>query len=303
MKWPLIASVLIAGIVAGVGAASAQQLDRLLVPGMTEFTGPPPLHAPGFRSSEIRLTAQLAEDSPEVSRGVVWRVFGSEPGSDGKLPLIASGEGGAGVFELAPGNYLVHAAFGRAGATKRITLSAGEQRHENVILDAGGLKLDAIVSGGMRISPEKLRFSIYEAREDPSEERPLVLPNVSPGTVIGLNAGTYHVVSTFGVVNAVVRSDIRVEAGKLSEATVEHRAAEMTLKLVREAGGEAIADTQWSVLAESGDLIRESVGAFASMVLAEGNYTVIAKNRDRTYQRDFTVEAGRNQDVEVIASD
>src|SRR5690606_22205823 len=113
---------------------------------------------------------------------------------------------------------------------------------------AGGLELDAVLSGGVRIPPAKLRFSIYEADADPGSERALILPNVSPNTVIRLNAGVYHVVSTYGSVNAVIRSDIRVEAGKLTEATVEHRAAELTIKLVREAGGEAIADTSWSVL-------------------------------------------------------
>ena len=94
----------------------------------------------------------------------------------------------------------------------------------------------------------------------------------------------------------------RVEAGKLTEATVEHHAAELTMKLVREPGGEAIADTSWSILTDSGDPITETVGAFASMVLAEGDYTIIAKNRDRIYQQDFTVEAGQNQEVEVIAN-
>ena len=51
------------------------------------------------------------------------------------------------------------------------------------------------------------------------------------------------------------------------------------------------------------DPIRETVGAYASMVLAEGEYTVIAKNRDRIYQRDLTVVAGENQDVEVLATE
>jgi hypothetical protein len=39
------------------------------------------------------------------------------------------------------------------------------------------------------------------------------------------------------------------------------------------------------------------------MVLAEGNYTIIAKNRDRIYQKDITVEAGKNADVDVVASE
>jgi hypothetical protein len=38
-------------------------------------------------------------------------------------------------------------------------------------------------------------------------------------------------------------------------------------------------------------------------VLAEGDYTIIAKNRDRIYQKDFTVVAGQNQEIEVLAND
>jgi hypothetical protein len=57
------------------------------------------------------------------------------------------------------------------------------------------------------------------------------------------------------------------------------------------------------VLTESGDVVHESVGAFASMVLAEGDYAVVAKNRERIYQREFTVVAGRNRDVEVLVGE
>ncbi len=251
---------------------------------------------------EITLSAKLTEEGEDISRGLTWRVFGQQAGPDGKLPLIASAEGGTSVFQLAPGGYLVHASYGRAGATKRITVGR-EGKSENLVLDAGGLKLDATLAGGVRIPPAKLKFSIYEADADATGERALIIPDVSPNSVVRLNSGTYHIVSTYGSVNAVIRSDIRIEAGKLTEATVEHHAAELTMKLVREAGGEAIADTSWSILSSSGDPVREVVGAFASLVLAEGDYTIIAKNKDRIYQRDFTVVGGRNQDVEVLATE
>ena len=248
------------------------------------------------------MSAKLTEEGEDITRGLVWRVFGQRPAPDGKLPLVASAQGGTSVFQLEPGSYLVHASYGRAGATKRITVGRDGKR-ENLVLDAGGLKLDAVLAGGVRIPPAKLNFSIYEAEADANGERALIIPDVSPNTVVRLNSGTYHVVSTYGSVNAVIRSDIRVEAGKLTEATVEHHAAELTMKLVREPGGEAIADTSWSILSESGDPVREIVGAFASMVLAEGDYTIIAKNHDRIYQRDFTVVGGRNQEVEVLATE
>lgn len=284
-------------------AQNANGVNDLKLPGISSYATPRGEKSLALgNGGAITLSAQLTDKGTEITRGLVWRVFKPEAGSDGKLPLVASAHGGTAVFQLEPGSYLVHASYGRAGATKRITVSKDTKR-ENVVLDAGGLKLDAVLSGGARIPSKKLRFSIYEGHAEPNSDRALIIPDVEPNSVVRLNAGTYHVVSTYGAVNAVIRSDIRVEAGKLTEATVEHHAAEITMKLVREAGGEAIADTSWSLLNESGDPIKETVGAFASMVLAEGDYTIIAKNRDRIYQKDFTVVAGQNQEIEVLASE
>ncbi|MER9021181.1 hypothetical protein NKI01_01220 [Mesorhizobium sp. M0815] len=289
-----------------VSLAAAQNVDGLSdlkLPGISGYAPPKSETSLALGSSgAITLSAQLTDKGADITRGIVWRVFKPESASDGKLPMVASAHGGTAVFQLEPGSYLVHASYGRAGATKRITVGK-EAKRESLVLDAGGLKLDAVLSGGVRIPPKKLRFSIYESHAAADGDRALIIPDVEPNSVVRLNAGTYHVVSTYGAVNAVIRSDIRVEAGKLTEATVEHRAAEMTMKLVREPGGEAIADTSWSLLNESGDPIKETVGAFASMVLAEGDYTIIAKNRDRIYQKDFTVVAGHNQDIEVLATE
>lgn len=282
------------------GQELGNPLPGLSLDGLNTYAPPPTLgNMPGVTAGTLTLAAQLTTDGPEITRGLTWRVFSPTPGDDGKLPLRGSAQGGTATFDLEPGSYLVHAAFGRAGATKRITVGADNKR-ETLVLDAGGLKLDAMLSGGVRIPPGKLKFTIYEASENDEGERALVVPDVKPNTVVRLNAGTYHVVSQYGNVNAVIRSDIRVEAGKLTEALVEHKAAQITMKLVREKNGEAIADTSWSVLTDSGDIVKETVGAFASMVLAEGKYSIVAKNRDRIYQREFQVEAGRNEDVEVV---
>jgi hypothetical protein len=299
----LLALLCAAFLLAPVPLAVAQVKDGvsdLKLPGISSYATPKSGSAETL-SGAITLSAQLTEKGADITRGIVWRVFKPEAAGE-KLPIVASAHGGTAVFQLEPGSYLVHASYGRAGATKRITVGK-EAKRENLVLDAGGLKLDAVLSGGVRIPPKKLRFSIYEGTAEANGDRALIIPDVEPNSVVRLNAGVYHVVSTYGAVNAVIRSDIRVEAGKLTEATVEHHAAEITMKLVREAGGEAIADTSWSLLNESGDPIKESVGAFASMVLAEGDYTIIAKNRDRIYQKDFTVVAGQNQEIEVLATE
>jgi len=248
---------------------------------------------------ELFLDAKLASESDLISRGLVWRVFGSDPDADGKLPLLATAEGGSTRLQLSPGSYLVHAAFGRAGATTRITLGRGEPRHETMVLNAGGLRLEGVLPDNIPMRADKLTFDIYDAREKDDEERRLVLPNLRPGRTVRLNAGTYHVVSNYGEVNATIRADIRVEAGKTTTAKVEHRAAQVTLNLVRGEGGFPLADTAWSVLGPSGEIIAENVGAFPTMILAAGDYTVLAKNKTRIFQRDITIRPGRDIVVKV----
>ena len=251
---------------------------------------------------DVGLEAKLtAGDEEPMQEGLVWRVFSPISGEDGKLPLVASSEGGGASFQLSPGEYFVNVSFGRAGVTKKLTVPAdGEVKKQVLVLDAGGVVLNATSGSDDRIPDKQLSFSIYSAEVRDDGERGLVLADVKPGTIVRLNAGTYHVVSEYGDVNAVVRADIQVEAGRLIEATLQHKAAQITLKLVSQPGGEAIADTAWSVLTAAGDIVNESVSAFSTMVLAEGDYLAVARNKEKIYQRPFTVKASENMDVEVM---
>jgi len=78
------------------------------------------------------------------------------------------------------------------------------------------------------------------------------------------------------------------------------KAARLTLKLVEEHGGEALANTAWSVITPGGDSVVESVGAFPSVVLAAGEYRAIAKHDGHVYEGNFKVEPGLDRDVEVL---
>ena len=49
------------------------------------------------------------------------------------------------------------------------------------------------------------------------------------------------------------------------------------------------------------DTIREAIGAFPQVTLAEGDYVLIARHDGQVYTREFKVESGLNRDVEVIA--
>ena len=263
------------------------------------------LHVPAFAQSagakqRVILQARLTAESPVIDEGVEWRIFHSTAGADGKLPILASAYGGVKAFDITPGDYLVHAAYGHAGAVKKITVSNSAIREE-FDLNAGGLRLDAIAAVNTPIPDRLMRFDVYSQVDDETGLRKLLARDIKPGEIVAFPVGTYHAVSKFGNLNAEVRADLRVEPGKLTEANLQHRASMITFRLVRTAGGDAIADTAWSILTESGDVIEERASTFPTMVLAEGNYTAIAKNNDTIFSQDFRVRSGINTDVEVLA--
>lgn len=266
-------------------------------PAITPDTGMPDQGT----ESPVYMVARLSDDGPALTQGVTWRVYRPALNQNGRLELVATARGGDADFRLPPGEYFVHTAYGYAGRTSRISVRNG-LTSQTVVLNAGGIKLDAQFSGNQPIRTGRLVFDIYEREYNSRGERKVVASNIKPGDIVRLNADTYHIVSRYGAVNATVRADIRVEPGKLTEATVFHNAARVTLKLVNQPGGEAIANTNWSVLTPGGDTVVEGTGAFPAFVLASGEYQVIARNEDKLYSREFEVKTAAHGEVEVLTS-
>jgi len=237
-------------------------------------------------------------------------------------------------FHLDEGTYFVHVAFGRVELSKRLQLQAGRTYYENIELDAGGLTLDVAIPErfpkngnrfldkkseennelehltspsegknalGDHINKNRVRFAIYKQADDQSSQT-LSVEDVRPETVVRLKAGSYHVISTYGDANAIASADIRVEAGKLTQATIEHQAAQITLKLVRAVGGEALADTSWVIMNDSGDTVREIANPHVDIVLMEGDYIAYARHKGQSYAREFSVNPGEDMEIDLLMS-
>ena len=230
-----------------------------------------------------------------MQSGLIWRLY--EEKLDGSQPtLVEKSTAPTPSFSVRPGNYVVHAAYGFAGSSRRIAVQSGLVV-ERLAISAGALKVGGAI-GETPIAANRLAVSVYVPIGSNSEGR-LVVGNVRGGEVVRLPEGTYHVVSTYGESNAITRADLSVEAGRMTEATLNHRAATVTLKLVAAAGGDAFAGTAFSVLTPGGDVIREAIGAFPSVTLAEGDYVLIARHEGQVYTREFKVESGLDRDIEV----
>jgi len=275
----------------------------------------------------LSLTAVLVGRAAPLTGGLKWRVFKANPDADGSHALIVESNLAQPTLTLPPGDYVVHVAFGLASAAKKLTLGP-EVQSQQLSLAAGALKIEGTVSDAP-IDPSLLSLSIY-VPEGRNPQGKLVYAKAKPGDLIGLPEGAYHIVSTYldtvsgrfmpsGAAsagksaatatsavlpsNSIVNADIKVASGKLIDVTLRHRCATLTLKLVNKPGGEALANTIFTVLTPGGDVIRELIGAFPSLVLAEGEYVVVARHDAKTYQSTFSVQSGMDQDVEVVAQE
>jgi hypothetical protein len=316
----LLASVWLAGSSAAQSQPPAPQ-DNSSVPNTAPNpTAPnstlPPLRLPAGqepatpeapKGNILHLSAVLsATDAQPLRGGLRWRVFDEKAELDGSHALVAESFDATPALTLRDGSFIVHVAFGLAGATKRVTIDA-RGGSERLTLNAGALRVVGML-GDAPIAPAKTQLSIYVPERNNSEAK--LVANGKSGDTIGLPEGNYHVVSTLldpqsngsvNSTNSVVSADLRVQAGKLTDATLRHRAATMTLKLVSGPSGEALANTAFTILTPGGDVIREMIGAFPSLVLAEGEYVAIARHDSNVYQTNFKVESTIDRDVEVLA--
>jgi len=247
----------------------------------------------------LMVNARFGREPPNIAAGLHWRVYADKPDANGVFRMLREERASAPIFVLPPGGYVVHVSFGLATAAKKVQLRS-ETVRESFELAAGGARFEGRV-GDSRIPPGQVTFDVFRGSQfEGDQQRPLA-PNVATADLVLLPEGTYHVVSNYGNSNATVRSDIRVQAGKLIDVVVNHRAAVITLKLVNERGGEALANTQWSVLTPGGDVVKEAIGAFPKVILAEGEYSVVARNEEKTYNGKFKVEPGFDREIEVMA--
>jgi hypothetical protein len=290
-----------APLVPGTGVPGATLIAPQTVPS-PPIPGPPAAGAPAVIPAgrvALSVAARFGRDAPAIGGGLIWRVFDAKPDATGVYHLIKEDRAPAPTFVLPPGSYVVHATLGLASTAKSIQLRA-ETVREMFDLPAGGVRLEGRV-GDARIPVGQILFDIFTGSQFDTTDRRPIAQNVGEGDVVLLPEGTYYIVSNYGEGNSVVRSDVHVDAAKLTDIVVTHRAAVITLKLVNNSGGEALANTQWTILTPGGDVIKESIGAFPRMVLAEGDYHVIARNEGKSFQRDFKVITGVDGEVEVLA--
>ena len=263
----------------------------------------------------LNLSASLGE-GPSLTAGLRWRVFKSLADPDGQHRLIV--EFGAGAAEPhRPVRRLCRPC--RVRPRQRHQVGDRRRRRAQTVkmsLQAGALRIHCTANGDKPIDPGAVSLAIYVPERNNATAK-LVYAKAREDEVIGVPEGNYHIASTYldtvsvgtlglsrgaGIpTNSIAAGDVNVAPGKIVDVTLRHRIAKVTIKLVDAPGAGALTNSTFTVLTPGGDIVRELAGAFPSLILAEGEYVVVARHDAKTYQATFTVQSGMDRDVEVLA--
>jgi hypothetical protein len=194
---PALGAFLMAGLAIG-GPAGAQVSPPLATPPPAAPSLPtpgspapnPPAAPKPPDKAVLSLSAVFAGEPKPIRSGLEWRIY-QDLGGGEPLALVSKAAAPAPSFTLAPGAYVVHAAFGFAGVSKRLQIGAGGLA-ERVAISAGALRLGGAI-GGVPIPGPRLSFAVFVPIGNNPEGR-LVLGRQGRRP-LRLPEGTYHVVS------------------------------------------------------------------------------------------------------------
>jgi hypothetical protein len=283
-------------------AAPKQSTPQMLAQRALPVPAPPAPPEPQ-RPVPVSFKALITEVGPKLQSGLMWRVYNAKAAADGSYELISTHREATPTAALLPGEYLVNAAYGLSNLTKKVKVESGKSIEETFVLNTGGLAMRAVLANGEDCPEGSVRFDILSDEEDQFGNRQTILANAKPRSVIRLNAGAYHVVSLYGDANANVGVDVTVEPGRITEATIKHNGAKITFRLVQSLGGEALANTKWTILTSAGDTVKSNAGALPTHILAAGSYAVVADHGGLNFTRKFSIEPGDDKQIEVAIDD
>ncbi|GGE47793.1 hypothetical protein GCM10007276_26290 [Agaricicola taiwanensis] len=272
----------------------------LPVPG-GQFQTPPrsqPLApvSPAAQTKTVLAATAYFTKGKVIPNGLLWRVFSDQSDVNGNFPLVAESKESQPLFTIDPGGYVVHVTYGLATATEHVILGSAAESVD-IVLEAGALRLTGIVNE-KEIDQRNLVFQVLK-NEGGVEHS--VLDEAKPGQIIRLGAGSYQIASTYGNANSRISVDLNIEPGKITDATLNHKAATVRLKLTKADEDVALSDTDWSILTPGGDPVTNAQGPAPELILAEGDYVAVAQNGGKSVQKEFTVRTGETLDIALTA--
>ena len=267
---------------------------------------PPPEPAPASSGpAKLKVQAVLASGRPPLEKALSWKVFEAEADFEGNRKQVAWEIAPSQIFTLPPGRYLLTADYGNTHRETEVSLDPGEERVFTFDLQAGQVKVDAVLAAGKPRIDGDVSFKVFEAEPDFEGNRKQVAWELRPSHIFTLPAGRYLVTAEFGYARA--EQEIEVEPGAQFARTLDLGAGQVKLTARRGAGGEPLAaDVDWKVYRGEADFegnrerIAWELTASPVLTLEAGDYVVVAGYGGLSAEKRFSLAPGEQKPIEVV---
>lgn len=238
-------------------------------------------------AAHLKVRASAAKGGAPSETATMTVASGDKP--------IAIGRNGVIDLYLPPADYTVAIADGTAHTSQTLSLSAGDDKLDDVALGTGRVDLSA-TTGTQGAAIDDLVYTIFEDDpESPNGRREVARSHASEASFI-LPAGTYYVSARSGA--ADVRQRIAVGIGETVKQALSLNLAPLKLSaIVAGAPATAAQGVVYRIDRDDGDNARiaRAVGPDAAFTLPPGRYTVSASLAAYPLSavQEITLEAGK----------
>ena len=246
----------------------------------------------------IALKAQIAASLKTIKRDVHWSVYKIDDAAKNKWRKVAEKSAPTAKFNLEQGDYVVRSDFGHANAAILVSVEPGKIADATIVFNAGGLRVKPSLA--FLDIPKGKTTHLSLVRLDTSKSND-GLGNIVAEKIIRLNAGSYELISKFGEVNAITKTNIVVKPGMLTDVEINHKAAIVMFKLSDKAKGKTASPVSWHLLSQDGALLKKTTLPSPTHILAPGDYKITAIRGAKVHTSTFSVTVGENKSVELIA--
>jgi len=207
------------------------------------------------------------------------------------------------LFRLNAGEYFVVARHGKAFAEQVVTVEANTLSEITFDLNVGYLKADAIMSEGSEPITENMFYWVYENKTDLEGNRKEIDRSGAASHIFRLPAGEYFLVSRHG--KSFVNEVITIDAGSLTETTMNQNSAKLKVTPVMADGGAVASDTFWWVYEKEQDLqgnrkeVDRSGAKTNIFILPAGDYVLAVRNAGAVQNTEVSLTPGQVLDLSV----
>jgi hypothetical protein len=174
---------------------------------------------------------------------------------------------------------------------RQLALLGGQRLGVSFVLNVGGLRVLPLVAEiGLPAARAETRIFATSGTANGA----MVAMSTIPGEIVRLGAGSYRVESRFTPGNVSKTANINVKPGIMSAVQLELPAGVALLESKGATDG-----VVWTIESASGEVLPPVNGLHAAVVLAPGKYKFRARLGAEEHVTEFTIAAGKAQEVSL----